>query len=326
MSDAVPIMLTGASGFLGSEIARQCVAQRLKVHCTGRSASGPANVSAYVTADLTKPDEVASAIVPSSTLIHCAGLAHQFKPVPDEHFFAVNVDGTRNVVEASLQAGTRHVVLVSSVSVYGGSPEDVIDENAACTPESAYAESKLQAETEARMLAEAANVPLTILRMATIYGEGDPGNVAKLVRAIDRRRFVWVGNGRNLKSLIHVRDAAAACVTAATAEPTPETRIYNVAADPCEMRQIVDCISDSLGKSVLPFAIPAAIPICLAGAAGRVTAADSLPNRVGRTLKKWVANDAYDGTRFCEDFEFTPTIKLSDGIQREADWYRSRVA
>lgn len=326
MSDAVPIMLTGASGFLGSEIARQCAALGSSVHGTGRSESVPAELASYQPADLTDAHAVAGATVPCDTLIHCAGLAHQFKPVPDERFFAVNVDGTRNVIEACLQAGTKHVVLVSSVSVYGAAAGEIIDENAVCTPESPYAKSKLQAELEAQKLTESAGVPLTILRMATIYGEGDPGNVAKLVRAIDRRRFIWVGTGRNLKSLVHVRDAAAACVAAAASRPTAGTRTYNVAADPCEMRQIVRCISDSLGKSVLPFAIPAAIPICLAGAAGSVMSEDSLPNRVGRTLKKWVANDAYDGTRFCEDFDFTPTIKLSDGIQSEADWYRSRAA
>lgn len=326
MSDTVPIMLTGASGFLGSEIARQCAAQGLGVHGTGRSESVPTCLASYRSADLTDATAVSQATVPCDTLIHCAGLAHQFNPVPDERFFAVNVDGTRNVLKASLAAGTQHVVLVSSVSVYGGADHDVVDEDVTCAPESPYALSKLQAEVEASKLTEAAGIPLTILRMATIYGEGDPGNVAKLVRAIDRRRFIWVGNGRNLKSLIHVRDAAAACVVAAASEPPAGTQTYNVSADPCEMRQIVSCISDSLGKSVLPFGIPASIPICLASAAGSVMSEDSLPNRVGRTLKKWVANDAYDGSRFCQDFQFTPTIKLSDGIQDEADWYRTRAA
>lgn len=325
MSDAAPIMLTGASGFLGTEIARRCVTRGLLVRCTGRSAA--AEVPNYQPADLTNAADVARVISSSRTLIHCAGLAHQFTPVPAERFHSVNVQGTRNVIEAAIAAGTQQVVLVSSVSVYGGAADDIVDEDTLCHPQSPYAQSKLEAEAVAAELTEPAGIPLTILRMATIYGEGDPGNVAKLVRAIDRRRFFWIGGGRNLKSLIHVQDAAEACVIAALAKPPAGTHTYNVAADPCRMRQIVDCISDALGRSVLPLQIPVSVPLCVAGVAGSLLSAeDSFPNRVGRTLRKWVANDAFDGRRFRQDFGFAPKVTLSDGIRREADWYRRRAA
>ena len=59
------------------------------------------------------------------------------------------------------------------------------------------------------------HVDLTILRMATLYGEGDPGNVARLMRAIDLGRFIWIGNGMNRKSLLHKEDAARASLEVA---------------------------------------------------------------------------------------------------------------
>lgn len=54
-----------------------------------------------------------------------------------------------------------------------------------------------------------------ILRLGTIYGEGDPGNRARLTQRIGRERFIWVGDASNRKSLIRRKDAPRACVTAA---------------------------------------------------------------------------------------------------------------
>ena len=56
---------------------------------------------------------------------------------------------------------------------------------------------------------------LTILRLATLYGEGDPGNVGRLMRTLDRGRFLWIGDGSNRKSLLYRGDAANACMAVA---------------------------------------------------------------------------------------------------------------
>ena len=56
---------------------------------------------------------------------------------------------------------------------------------------------------------------LTILRLATLYGEGDPGNVGRLMRKLDRGRFLWIGDGSNRKSLLYKGDAARACMAVA---------------------------------------------------------------------------------------------------------------
>ena len=72
---------------------------------------------------------------------------------------------------------------------------------------------------------------LTILRLATVYGEGDRGNIARLMRTIDAGRFVWVGHGTNRKSLIHRDDAAAAVLAVVSTGPSG-IRTFNVSADP----------------------------------------------------------------------------------------------
>ena len=70
---------------------------------------------------------------------------------------------------------------------------------------------------------------LTILRLATLYGEGDPGNVGRLIRTLDRGRFLWIGDGSNRESLLYKGDAARACMAVAE-RPASGINIYNVSA------------------------------------------------------------------------------------------------
>lgn len=325
MSTTNKLLITGASGFLGRHIADQAVAADIDVRCTGRSKTPPFPVTNYQSADLTDSSSVRPLFDGVESVIHSAGLAHQFGKQDDikQRFHAINVNATTNVVQAAVDANVANFVLVSSVSVYGTQSDSPVMETARCQPVGPYARSKWLAEQGAIDIARKSDMRLTILRMATIYGAGDPGNVLKLMRTIDRGRFVWVGRGQNMKSLIHVNDAAAACLRPITSPSKDEThKIYNVSATPETMNAIVHNIGNSLGQPVRRWHIPASLPLTATAIVGRVTPAGSFVRRVNGTLTKWIANDAYDGSRFCDDYNFEPAIPLTDGIQNEVDWYR----
>jgi nucleoside-diphosphate-sugar epimerase len=322
------LLITGASGFLGRVIAAQAQQDGINVRCTGRSTRPCSILPDYHSVDLTDPDSVDFLFGSVTRVIHAAGLAHQFGNQSDmvAQFQHTNVEATRHVVTAAARAGVKQFVLVSSVSVYGSQITSPVPDDAPCHPVGPYAESKWQSEKVAMDIADQTGMGLTILRMATIYGEHDPGNVLNLVRAIDRGRFVWIGRGRNMKSLIHVDDAAQACLRAALTDPTRASemtpRIFNVSATPESMHTIVQSISHSLGQPVRGWYVPATLPLVVTNIAGRVTSRGSIVRRLHGTIRKWVANDAYDGSRFAKEYDFSPSISLSDGIGREVAWYQ----
>ena len=113
---------------------------------------------------------------------------------------------------------------------------------------------------------------LTILRLATLYGEGDPGNVGRLMRTLDRGRFLWIGDGSNRESLWYRGDAARACMAVAE-RPASGINIYNISAPACTMREIVDGIADALGKHPFPVRVPATLALLLSRHLSRI------PNR-----------------------------------------------
>jgi nucleoside-diphosphate-sugar epimerase len=326
MSDSRPrLLVTGATGYLGAAIARSARDSGLDVLGIGRKL--PAR-SDFECERMDVRDEVAVEKVVSGTdiVIHAAALAHVFRPsnVPRSAFLDVNTRGTENVARAAARSGRcRHFVLISTVAVYGGGEAGPLAEDARCTPISDYGESKLLAERAAREILAASGVRLTVLRMTTLYGEGNPGNVYRLMRAIDRGRFVWIGAGAQQKSLIHRDDAARACLLAALSEHTRDERTFNVTAPPVTMRDIVGGLYAALGRREPRFKVPQAWAVGACRAAVAISGPNGLAGAVQSTVKTWLADAVIDGGCFERELQFRPEVSLDAGLRRQVDWYRA---
>jgi nucleoside-diphosphate-sugar epimerase len=278
----VALLITGGSGLLGSAIVDAA-------HALGRDVR---------TVDLRSSD---SSFRGGSVVIHAAGLAHVFgaRARDVDAFERANVTLTRRVVEAARGENVKRVMLISSVSVYGPHGNESVNEDHLCNPIGPYGESKLRAERAATEIAGSA-LALTILRMPTLYGEGDRGNIARLIRAIRRHTFVQIGHGSNRKTLMHRDDAASACLAAAD---SALSGVFNVPAGIHTMAEIVGTIATTLRTRVPRLPISDAMLETL--------------SRRSSTLAKFVSDDAYDGSRFAAATRFAPRISLEEGIRRQ---------
>lgn len=317
---AADFVVTGANGFLGREILCQLAAAGFRVRGTDLQPRCGISYIPYQQADIADPDRLAVVFRGASVIVHAAGLAHVFNPDKDlkKNCFEVNEIGTANVTSAAVKAGAQHIVLISSVSVYRPVAQGSIDEDSSCDPQEFYAESKRNAESRALEIARQAGTSLTVLRMATIYGEGDPGNIGRLLRALDKRIFFWIGVGRNKKSLLYKSDAARACLAVAI-RPAAGVRIYNVSGPPSTMNDIVGGLLEALGKRPLIVRIPEGVALIV----GRILS--KLPVRrlsqLRSTLDKWLAEDVYDTGSFERDHGFRAQVGLNYGLSREVRWY-----
>lgn len=318
----VRVLVTGASGFVGSAIAEHCHRTGMKVLSTGRSGVKTPSVPNYFKADVTEPGSLLEAMSEVDCVVHAAGLAHQFRErLKPAAFIKINVKGSENVAAEAVRSGVKHLVLISSVSVYGPHGATSCDENTPCQPIEPYAQSKHQAENRMTGIIKDSETCLTILRLATVYGERDPGNVARLMRTIDRGRFVWVGDGSNQKSLIHRDDVARACAHVVRQAP-PGINIYNVSATINTMREIVEGLASALGRELPRWRIPAGIAKTMAISFDRVARGRKPGGRFASTVEKWLDNDVYDGSKFNRQFGFASKVSLPEGLHREVAWYR----
>jgi nucleoside-diphosphate-sugar epimerase len=317
------ILVTGSAGFLGSAIVAQASLMGEPVVATDQFGDAHVSDVPFTSANILDPDSLLKVFEGVDCVCHVAGLAHIFNQSEalTAPFHAVNVIGTENVAHAAIRAGVRHFIFVSSVSVYGGEAHDN-NEDSACHPEGPYAESKLNTERCLIDFCQKKGANLTILRLATLYGEGDPGNVARLIGAINRGRFFWIGKGENLKSLLHREDAARACIAAMNTSASG-VNIYNVSAPPVRMRDIVEAITAASGHPVSAWHIPASPALVAVKSLKKLSFNYGLFANVHSTLQKWIADDYYNTDKFCDTFHYQTKVGLKEGIQREVEWYKT---
>jgi nucleoside-diphosphate-sugar epimerase len=223
--------------------------------------------------------------------------------------------GTDSLVRTALDAGVSQIVLVSSVAVYGKTNGATIDETASCAPESPYAVSKWRAELRAieRMAGSAAK--LTILRFATIYGIGDSGNVARLIRGLARSKFIGFGTGLNRKSLIYRDDAARACL-AASQGSGPHFGVFNVSGPPSTMRDVVASICNALGRPEPRLWMHDELVQLTTLAANAL----GDPFQISQVIGKLTQDDSYSGAKFEREYGFRTLTPLPEGIRKEVEW------
>ncbi len=186
------VALTGASGFIGGQIARMLVAKGFSVRALSRTQSGLKGGVFWVRGSLEDFRSLAELVNGARAVIHCAGAV---RGRDLRSFCAINVDGSRRVMEAARQSGTCERFLhMSSL--------------AARYPElSWYSRSKFEAEQE--VLRAAGTVNVGIFRPTAVYGPGDR-ELQPLFSWLLRGVLVRLGAGEAHLSFVHVFDLTAA--------------------------------------------------------------------------------------------------------------------
>jgi UDP-glucose 4-epimerase len=252
-------LVTGAGGVIGPTLVRTLLSQGAEVRALVRRSPEPGILPAGTdirVGDIADPDAVARAASGADTVFHLASIVHRRRPISAERYRRVNVEGTANVMRA---AGEARVVLFSTINVYGRTDGTVeVDETGPVEPTTPYAISKAEAEAVAM-----AGPNTVVLRLAAVYGPTMRGNYTTLVEALRRGRFLWVGDGRNRRTLVHIEDAVRAA--AAATAPDLAGNVFNVTDGAVHtVRSIVEAICRALGRPAPGGRLPAGVALSLA--------------------------------------------------------------
>lgn len=195
------VLVTGGDGFIGACLVERLCALGADVRSLSRDAARPAPVChTRVVGDVTLPHRLGDALDGCDTIFHCAATGGGTLA----NARAVNVEGTRNVLRASLDAGVEHIVHVSSIAVHATPLPESVDErqplvNSAAA--GAYAVSKAEAEHVVSEFPRA-----TIVRPTCVYGPGSPTWVLAPLARVRDQHIRLVDGGRGLINLIYVDD------------------------------------------------------------------------------------------------------------------------
>ncbi|MDX7950145.1 NAD-dependent epimerase/dehydratase family protein [Lichenihabitans sp. Uapishka_5] len=211
-----PILVTGASGFVGSAVARALLAQGHRLRLLVRPSSPRTNVAGLgaeiVEGDLRDPASLAHALAGVSDLFHVAADYRLWAPDPQE-IVRSNLEGTRAIMQAAQAAGVKRIVYTSSVATLALRRDGVpVDETAPQDPAhaiGAYKRSKTLAERLVEEMVGRDNLPAVIVQPSTPIGPRDvkPTPTGRIiVEAATGRMPAFIDTGLNL---VHVDDVAA---------------------------------------------------------------------------------------------------------------------
>lgn len=200
-------------------------------------------------------------------VVHLAARVHVFdrRKAGWEQFYQTNVAATKKLCLQAAEADIKKFIFVSTVGVYGDYPQ--LDESGELiiAPQNDYARSKLMAEAELVNIL-GGRVPYLIFRPVMMYGPGDRGNMWRMIRAIEDRRFVIPGSGSNKKSALYVEDFARIIVASLEDDSLCNETIIVSNMNVISLREMCDIISRKVAKG---WQVPS-IPLRLLDIIGRV--------------------------------------------------------
>ena len=323
------ILLTGGSGFLGSWVAEQLAAEGHAVRALVRPTSDKRALEKLTGVEFAfgavedRPS-LTAAVAGVEAIVHVAGIVKARRPAD---FFAVNTQGTKNLLDAALaRGGIRRFVYVSSLAAMGPSKDGTpVHEDAEPNPVTHYGRSKLEAERA--VLEAGSRMPVTVIRPPMIYGPRDRETLA-FFTSINNGVLPMMGDGGNTLSIIYVEDCAAAVVRAVTAEGAPSGKAYFVEDGKVYVwREALKDLEAALGKRAfmrvgmpMPVIKVAAAASQLWGALTNTAQMLTLDKVNELTQQHWVCSG--DGAR--RDLGWTAKVQWQQGVQNAVKWYREQ--
>ncbi|MGH7527637.1 MAG: NAD-dependent epimerase/dehydratase family protein, partial [Gemmatimonadales bacterium] len=315
------VLVTGGTGFVGAHLVRRLLSRGHQVTSLDKHpglAYDELNAlgATLVTGSVTDPADVERVMAGQELVYH---LASPFGDIlqPDEAYWAIEVEGTRNVLEAAERHAVRRVIHCSTQGVHGIIEDPPGDEDSPIAPRDYYCYTKAEGE---RVVQEflARGMDIAIVRPTSVYGPGDTRGWLKLYQLAAKGWFLMIGSGRTFNHPVYVENLVDLFELVGTA-PQGKGRVY-LAADeqPVTLTDLVRSVGRSVGSKVRILRFPwYAIAWLAASAVETVCRLIGVNPPVFRRRLSWFkTNRSFRIDRAREELGYYPRVRLQEGLAR----------
>jgi nucleoside-diphosphate-sugar epimerase len=319
------ILITGATGFTGGHLCERLSREGHQVRALVRDQSRCSELNRWgvetVTGDLRDPESLKAAAKGIDAVYHIAAL---FRPenVSRKEMWENNVQGTKNMLDAAVNAGVQRFIHCSTIGVHGDIKNPPANEETAYGPGDYYQESKTAGEKIALQYMRDAKLPIVIFRPGGIYGPRDL-RFLKLIRPIKAGRFIMLGSGEVVYQMIYIDDLVDGILLCGTREEAIGKVYILTGGEPTTLNQLVRVIAEALGVRPPWLRFPVT-PVYIAGFLCELLfkPLGINPPLYRRRVDFFRKTRCFDISKAKSELGFCPKTDRKTGIKLTADWYR----
>lgn len=318
------VLVTGATGFTGSHLARRLVQEGRDVAALVRPTSRVEDLrAAGVECRVARLDDLESVRSCLSGVAEVYHLAAAFRTehADREEFHRTNVIGTRHLLKAAHEVGVRRFVHCSTVGIHGEIEDPPATESYRSKPGDYYQQTKLEGELAAFEYMDRGSA-VSVVRPVGIYGPGDM-RFLKLFKAISSGRFVMIGSGQTLYHMTYVDDLVDGLILAGEV-PDAVGEVFIIGGEEyTTLQRLVELTADALGaphpRLRLPY-LPVFAASVVCDRLFRAVGAD--PPLYPRRVEFFAKDRAFDISKAKGILGYRPKVGLEEGLAKTVGWYR----
>ncbi len=258
------VLVTGATGFLGSYIVDSYARRGIPVRALVRKTSDLTRLkphletgkAAIVYGAMTDPAGLQRAVEGASHIVHVASVIGP--NIPLEMYQTVNVEGTRALLELAVAAGVRRFTLISSAATYGDgfTPGGIVTEETPQRPSNPYGQSKLEQEQLAFQAYREHGLPVVVIEPPVIYGPRARVGIGAAFRLVKMRLAPLLDFGRGRINIVYVTDVIGLLEAADAGEAAIGERFLVAGPRFVPHQEILRLVARSLKVRPLYFPVP----------------------------------------------------------------------
>jgi len=316
------VFITGATGFIGNHLARRLALRGDKLRCLVRHTSDTSALkglnASLVVADLTDKDELRKALEGVDIVYHSAAVVGEWVSKDDAH--DINIKGTRNLLEASRDAGVKRFIHVSSLAVLGmkhhhNTPHDAPYRMTG----DIYADTKIESEKLAMDFSREHGFPVVVVRPGFVFGPGDKRFLPRILKLIKEKKFMFLGSGNNIMNLVYIDNLVDVLIQAAVKKDAVGQR-YNVSnKDRVTMRDFIFMICDILKlerpHKKIPFALAKFLATAME-ATSRLARKKEPPLLTKSRVKVSGLNLDFDISKTMKELGYDSRVSIREGLEK----------
>ncbi len=330
MSRGRTILLTGASGFIGSHLAERLVARGERIHALYRRENPPKALVSLseqygeefrlYKADLGDKERIAKTLEGVEAVVHTAALALDWGSMED--FVRTNYQATADLLAASKQAGAKVFLYISSAVVQGFGPHvDSTEEGPYYPLKYPYPITKKMAEDYVLSQNEA-DFRVTAIRPCNVYGPGDRTSTYAMYQAIMEGVFGYIGDGEALTCPIYIDDLCTGILSALDSPGTAGEALLLTDGSKVSWKEYCRVMYEAVGSKRKPVSLPT--PLAALSARIMCFGARLIAARIPPPLTSYRVDQASHDYHFSNSkarklIGFSPEVFYEEGLRRTAE-------